>query len=330
MWVSYHWLKIHPKSKASSLTTKVSVLIPFKNEASNIPELLNCLSAQTYPESLVELIFIDDHSDDESTAFITSQTLVVNEGKGKKAALITGLRYASGDLIVTIDADCIYGVNWLETLVNAYETSKADLLIAPVTVATVNTLWEKIQALEFQSLVASAAAAALGRHPIMCNGANLAFQKKLYNAEDDVFNQAYDSGDDMFLMEYAKRKNANIIYVKSREAMASTKAVSWSQFWRQRFRWTSKSSGYRDVEVMLAGGLVFLTNLSLLALLFVSLKMALTALLLKLVADFFFLFISAVFFGQEKNIWLTILLTPIYPVYVLLASIGGLFYVRWK
>lgn len=330
LWVSYHWLKPQPELKTISHNTKVSVLIPFKDETAHLPQLIRCLSCQSYPKALVQLIFVDDHSLDQSASFIRGHTLVVNEGKGKKAALETGMKYASGELIVMLDADCSYGPNWLEILVNTYAQSQAALLIAPVRIAPTNGFWEQIQALEFQSLTASAAGAALGKHPIMCNGANLAFKKSFYNATDDVFKQAYSSGDDMFLMEYAKRKKAPIVYVKSEAAMASTKAVSFTHFWRQRFRWTSKAGGYKDLDVLISGGVVFLTNLSLLILPFVSLKMFLGALLLKLVVDGFLLSVSAPFFGHKRQLWLLFILMPIYPFYVLMASLGGQFYKRWK
>jgi len=330
VWVAYHFLKEEPVLKTNPSATQVSVLIPFRDEAENLPHLLTSLLAQSYPKELVEFIFIDDHSSDTSTQLLVDYTLVLNEGEGKKAALATGLKQASGELVVTLDADCRYGPKWLETIVNYYEYTRASLLIAPVKIAPADTLWEKFQALEFQSLAASAAGAALGQHPIMCNGANLAFKRSLYNAEDDVFRQAYASGDDMFLMEYAKSKKVAIAYVKSKEAMASTRAVAWSHFWHQRFRWTSKSNAYQDLDVIISALVVLLTNLSLLVLPFISLKVAFIVLMGKLGVDLLLLALSAPFFGHRQLVPLTILLTPIYPLYVFVASVGGLFNRRWK
>ncbi len=328
LWGCYYWKKTREvELKDVEPSVFISVLIPIKNERKHLRLLLKCLLQQKYPKALVEFIFIDDHSTDSPEKIfphIPSFFLLKNDGKGKKAALECGLKKASGELVVTIDADCMFHRNWLRAIAQVYVETKADMLICPVRIAPVKTFWGKMQAVEFQSLAASAAGAALAKHPIMCNGANLAFKRSLVEDKEDVFNQKYASGDDMFLMQYAKQQRAEIAYVKSPYAMASTLPVGWKQFWRQRFRWTSKSGGYRDWDVIFVGFIVALANLSLLVLPFFSLEIGLMAWLFKFCVDACLLSISSSFFRQQHLLWLTVLITPFYPLYMLVSVFGGL------
>lgn len=333
MWIAHHWFHSSEyQTRGGYIKTKVSVLIPFKDEKDNLPNLMASLSDQTFPKEQVEYLFINDHSSDSGESLVKSKdfTLVHSQENGKKAALELGLIKANNELIITLDADCLVEKEWLSTIVSFYEQSKADLIICPVTIFPVKTIWDRLQAIEFQSLVASTAGAALGGQPIMCNGANLAFRKSFVDGGEDVFNRKYASGDDMFLLEYAKKSKATVAYLKSRKAIAFTAPVSWETFWRQRMRWTSKSAGYRDVAVIASGVLVLLANLSLLVLPFVSPKLALLGLLLKLLVDSILLSFSASFFGTAKSLWLVLLITPLYPFYVLFSTIGCFFSKNWK
>ena len=46
--------------------TKISVIVPARNEQENIGSLLQALQEQTYPAALFEVIVVDDHSTDET------------------------------------------------------------------------------------------------------------------------------------------------------------------------------------------------------------------------------------------------------------------------
>lgn len=323
LWIAHHWF--HSKifsNKEQTPKTKVSVLIPFKNERANLPRLISSLRAQNFSNTLVEYIFINDHSDDGGEKLIPTDFRQINSDRlGKKAALLCGLAVANGELIITIDADCTMGEEWLSALVSFYEKEQSDLIICPVNIAPATTVWEKIQAVEFQSLVASTAGAALGGKPIMCNGANLAYRKSLVDVDEDIFNENYSSGDDMFVLEFAKAKKKKIDYLKSQEAMVSTSPVSWKGFWKQRSRWTSKAGGYKDVEIILVGLVVFMANVALLGLLFFSVSNFLVALCVKGIVDLLLLAASACFFKTTKSLWLYPLILPFYPFYVILAAL---------
>lgn len=83
----------------------VSVVIPAKNEAENLPWLLSRI-----PDSVDEVILVDGLSVDATVAvglMIRTDLIVISETRpGKGVALRSGFEAATGDLIVMLDADC--------------------------------------------------------------------------------------------------------------------------------------------------------------------------------------------------------------------------------
>lgn len=92
----------------------VSIVIPVLNEANNIYDLFERLKAvliQT--KASYEIVIVDDGSTDNTIAKLIElqevypQLLVIELSRnfGKEAALTAGLQHASGDAVITIDAD---------------------------------------------------------------------------------------------------------------------------------------------------------------------------------------------------------------------------------
>ena len=88
----------------STVTPRVSVVIPTKNEVRNIPGVLAEL-----PDGLHEVILVDADSDDgtvETARRIRPDIRVVRQTRrGKGNALVCGFAACSGDVIVMLDAD---------------------------------------------------------------------------------------------------------------------------------------------------------------------------------------------------------------------------------
>ena len=83
---------------------RVSVVIPAKNEARNLPHVLPRI-----PAWVDEVLLVDGNSTDDTVAVALAMwpgiRIVAQQGKGKGAALRTGFSAASGDIIVMLDAD---------------------------------------------------------------------------------------------------------------------------------------------------------------------------------------------------------------------------------
>lgn len=86
------------------LPEKVSVVIPARNEAHNLPHVLNAL-----PEGLHEVILVDGHSTDDTIGValrIRPDVKIVQQTRcGKGNALTCGLAVVTGDIVVMLDAD---------------------------------------------------------------------------------------------------------------------------------------------------------------------------------------------------------------------------------
>ena len=297
-------------------STSVSVIIAVRNEAANIKECLNSVSLQAYPKELFEVIIIDDSSEDE-TPDIVMNICTLNPNfrffsmknlqpvaSGKKSAIEEGIKNSRGNLIVTTDGDCLVSENWLKTIVSFYETEKPKMILAPVTFHSEKNSFQKIQALEFSGLMSITQSATTLNRPIICNGANLAYEKTAFeNVSGFSGMPEIASGDDVLLMHKLKEKIPNAIkFLGHEDAVVSTKPqLNFSSFFDQRRRWASKAKLYSDKFSFFVSVLVYLSNFCIpFSLIFALISLNLHNIFLWLIVagfkcliDFLFLFLAA-------------------------------------
>jgi poly-beta-1,6-N-acetyl-D-glucosamine synthase len=258
-----------------------SVVVAARDEASRIDSLLDALSKQEWPAARFEILVVDDHSSDNTLALAevfarktaTPCVRVISARirgslPGKKHALDLGIRDARGTFIVTTDADCQPSPGWLQAIASCIDTTQSDMVMGPVQIDGSAGCFAKMQELEFMSLMGVTGGAAAVGHPLMANGANLAFRKKLYVAVDGYEgNTQYASGDDVFLLHKFKHlPDCGIVFLKKRSAIVTTVACpSLKAFFRQRGRWAGKACGYKDRLILIVGAVVAMFNLMLLA-----------------------------------------------------------------
>jgi len=322
------WKKIQTATASSEPLRRVivSVIIPARNEAGKIGSLIKEISNQQYPLTWMEVIVIDDDSDDttceEASIEISKSPMdgevihlesTYSNTSPKKRALSTGIERAKGELILTTDADCHAGPLWVKTIVNHYLETKSAFISGPVRQSPLTTVFSKIQALEFLSLVGSGAGAIGAGKALMCNGANLAFRK------DDFLkvggyegNENYTSGDDVFLMMKLQKEFGSraVSFVKNQEAIIDTEAqTSWKGFLTQRIRWASKAKAYKTFYSIYTSGVVLLFNVLLLAslptlFLFPEYRNLIAILWgIKFASDASLLFPFTKFMKQQKLMW---------------------------
>ncbi len=328
---------------------KVSVLIAARNEEKNIEKLLESLKKQSFPKELFEVIIVNDHSTDNTDEIINDfinknkeldVKLLKAEKKGKKHAISQALHTAINELVIVTDADCVLNDLWIESIVGFYQEEKCKMILAPVLLSPAENLFEKMQVLEHLSLIGSTAGSASIGFPVMCNGANMAYERKTA-LEVEKFRKDFDipSGDDMFLLEQFVKcyGHNNVKFLLSKSAVVKTKTCKTiKDFFRQRRRWVSKTKSYTSWKVIVTALIVLFFNLSIISLLvsafFVpalwSIYILLT--LLKFFIDFPLLKNITNFMNQSSLLKWVLPLEIIYPFYVVFTALSGTIFTKLK
>lgn len=326
--------------------TKISIIIPARNEEENIAECLNSIISQNYPKHLLEVLVIDDHSTDNTAEIILCfkeknvRLLSLKDFVGsteinsyKKKAIEIAIKQSTGELIVTTDADCIVAQNWLQTIVEFYEGKKPAFIVMPVSINCSSKFIEIFQSLDFMTLQGITGASVYKKFHSMCNGANLAYTKKAFEQVGGFKGiDAVASGDDMLLLhKIFKRYPDGVGYLKSTEVIVQTQPVkSVGQFFNQRIRWASKADKYEDKKILVVLLLVYFFNLWILLLGAAAFFFPLTGfiiiiILAKTIVELLFLYPVAKFFNQTKLLWLFPIAQPFHILYTVTAGWLGKF-----
>ncbi|MEO6490953.1 MAG: glycosyltransferase [Ferruginibacter sp.] len=342
----------------------ISVIIPARNEAKNLPVLFRSIELQDYPSELFEVLIIDDHSSDNSEHIFMEQAGIRNISfhrlkdhiplleinSYKKKAIEIGIQQSHGTLIVTTDADCIMPSSWLSTIASFYETFKPAFIAAPVVIKAHLSFIEIFQSLDFMTLQGITGASVHKNIHNMCNGANMAYEKSVFydvNGFNGIDNIA--SGDDMLLMNKINKMYPNrTMFLKSAKAIVQTGSVKTVyEFFSQRIRWASKADSYDDKRIFSVLLVVYTFNCMLLILpitlifrepgvsifnfKFSIINFWLLSIVLKTTTEMIFLFPVSQFFKQQKLLFFFPLMQPFHILYTVIAGWMGKFgNYKWK
>ena len=329
--------------------TTFSIVVPFRNESENLPSLLQSLQALKYPKHLIEVILVDDDSNDNSIKIIetfiadnatkntqTHISLLKNirtSNSPKKDAITTAIQHAKHEWIITTDADCVLPEFWLDSFDAYIQHTNAVCVVAPVTYLEQNTFLSRFQLLDMLSLQ-GATIGSFGIHnPFLCNGANFAYTASVFKEVDGFKGNSHiSSGDDIFLLEkITKTYPKNVHYLKCEKAIVTTKPqATWQELIQQRIRWAAKTSTYNNWFGKLVGITVFLMNFSIILLPILSflgifnIKIWVYLLVIKLNIDFLLLYKTSAFFNQRRafiSFLTSFFVYPFFSVYVAFLSL---------
>jgi cellulose synthase/poly-beta-1,6-N-acetylglucosamine synthase-like glycosyltransferase len=332
---------------------RFSILIPFRNEAQQIPKLLNSLKALNYATTHFEVLFLNDHSTDQSveliTGFFTKNSPKINyqvlncpqvQGSPKKAALGFGVQQAQYPYIVTTDADVLLPKYWLDGFDEFINHHESNLIVGPVKYSGLNGFLHRFQALDILSLQGSTIGGFGLRKPFMSNGANLCYKKSVFKQLSPYKdNQHIASGDDIFLLQSMLKHDAKKVgYLKNTLCTVETWPLdSWTKLLEQRQRWAAKAGSSSLSFGKLTGLLVFLMNLLMLILPFLvvldqlTLRSACLIFIVKFSIDLLLLFRVSRFFDETELLSsypFASLLYPFFCTYVVLKSLSSPY--QWK
>ena len=325
---------------------KISVIIPFRNEEVNLQNCLESFQNQNFDINHFEIILVNDHSNDKSVQivenFIQNSDLSIRltslvEKTSKKEALKVGIELAQNPIIATTDADCIVSNNWLQSIAVNF-SNKKDMLLGPVLFSKSVGFLAAFQSLDMFAIQGVEFGALGFNQPILNNAANLSYSKKAFSKVGGFDSFDTPSGDDIFLLEKFKSKGLKINGVLSNDFLVETQPEkTWSSFFNQRVRWSSKSKHYSDKFLLFISGLILIQNI---ALLFIYLGILLVEkhcltflflLLTKWLIDFILLFLVASFFKRKSTMFYFIPVQLVYPIYVITVWIASvLLSFEWK
>lgn len=333
-----------PERKAPVGTAPLfSVLIAARNEAANLPQLLQDLAAQTLPAAQFEVLIADDHSTDATAALVTAAapeaafplrlvTLPAAQ-TGKKAALLAAVQAAHAPWLVCTDADCRLGPGWLAAYAAALARAPAaNFVSGPVLLTGPATFLHALVGLEFAGLVGVGGACLARQQPTMCNGANLAYRRTAFEAVGGFRDNAHvASGDDEFLLHKIHAAfPGSACFLADAAALVRTAApATLRTLLRQRVRWASKWRHYHRAAPRRLALLVLGANVALAAgagagLVWPALwPWVLAAWAIKLGADAWFLGPVLDFFGQRRWLWGLLPLQVLYAPYALAVGAAG-------
>lgn len=332
--------------------TEFTIVIPFRNEVKNLPRLLESINALNYSRVLTEFIFIDDESTDDSVNILKTFIIENNQinikilknvrvsNSPKKDAISTALKGDSKEWIITTDADCLLPKEWLKTIDDFIQKNECNMVVAPVTYVSDGSFLHQFQLLDFLSLQASTISGFGLQTPFLCNGANLAYKKEIFEKVNGFKNNnSIASGDDIFLLEKFLQLNPDKVkYLKSKNAVVQTFPVnSFKQLVHQRVRWASKTANYSLTFGKIVGINIFAGNsiIVISPLLFfyniISLSTATSYLILKLFFDYILLEKAGRFHKQKlpfNNYLTSSLLYPFFTIFIVLKSLFSNY--NWK
>ncbi|MDQ7053216.1 MAG: glycosyltransferase [candidate division KSB1 bacterium] len=332
----------------------VSIIVAARNEALNLPDLLDCLLRQLYPRDRLQICIVNDRSEDGTAAILDEaarrhpQLLVIHirderpDFAPKKRALDAGIRATDGELLLFTDADCRPGPQWVRSMVR-YFARNANFVVgySPYFFPKrLPGLLAGMLSLDNLSLAAVAAAGAGFGRPLTCTGTNLAYGRDVYERVGGfaAIGRWISGDDDLFLNLVADSGHGRFAYALQPDSFVPAAGpVSWRQFWHQRIRYASKSHRYRtSMTVGLVA--VYLFNLLMvsgtLSLWWTPSQVgfaAVAAWLLKASFEWRFLTRAAQLFHEQRLLKFFLPTQFVHPLYILLFGFLGLFSrFEWK
>lgn len=330
--------------------TKFSVIVPFRNEQKHLEGLLGSIARLNYPKNMYEVIFVDDESTDDSLNIIVKASQnpgnikpIKNNrttGSPKKDAISTAMAQAKYDWIITTDADCELPKFWLDSYDGYLQQHDAEFIAGPVLYSETKTVLGEFQTLDMLSLQGTAIGSFGLKFPFLCNGANLAYTKKMFDVvEGFKGNENIGSGDDIFMLEKVLQTCPEKIgYLKCKKAIVATKPQpSMAALVSQRIRWAAKTKAYNNLFGKLTGIFVFLMNSSILVfslLAFaglIKLQVLLCIIFIKLGIDFLLIYRAAQFMEQTSSMKHYLISCIMYPFFVAYVTFASVFIgYKWK
>ncbi len=293
------------------------------HEVNNDHRMAMALMCADYPVSIEEQACIAKSYPNFIPQHITPIKGVNDEGKGKKFALSKLIHAATSEYMWLHDDDVV-----LPEATKKAVVLDGDLIILPLRMESENekpSLLEKLQIAEYAAIQELTMVTAKKGKAVMCSGANLIVKREVWLECESEIHPEIPSGDDMFLLEAAKRKGYTVTAIDKSDYTAVVRPLtSWKAFFRQRMRWAGKAPHYTDKDIIHCGRVIATLN--------ILQFLCPLIILFKFPAEYGLICRRELTYPSSapRTSWfVAFLLEIVYPYYLLICLIGGLFRKTW-
>ena len=326
---------------------KVAVIIAARDEAHNLPDLLDDLLAQNYAGEYA-CIIADDRSTDDTWSIIHkfskthpqfNAVRIVEESTemtGKKNALTQCIKNTTASILIETDADCRMGPDWISSMVSEFDEDTG--IVVGFSSVRERSVFAIYQALDFLGIMMTNAGMLQYGKAWSGSGQNLAFRRVHFTSIGGFTGDPNQSiGDDFYLVQkIGKLKGVQAKFSWNPKSFVTTSSAdSIDGFYRQRRRWASDSRGLQRKDPLF---FVFLASAFLLntAILLQILSLQLSPLFHWIIGIKFCIELIVILMGLRKmdrlrDVWVFPIWFLLQPVYIPIMGISGLIdKVNWK
>ena len=240
--------KKFPKIEENKLPL-ATVIVAARNEEKNILNCLNSLNDLIYPDGKLEIIIIDDDSEDDTNNLI--KNFISNKPKfqlikpvkdfgetiGKARAIANAIEIAKGEIILTTDADCSVSPTWAKTTASYYQDDV--VMVCGYTNQKKRNFFDSLQDMDFIYLLTVAGGAINLGKPLSAIGNNMSYRKSAYYQVGGYANIPFSVTEDFqLLMAINKLEGKKIIYPADREGLVTSEPCpDFKTLIQQKRRW---------------------------------------------------------------------------------------------
>jgi cellulose synthase/poly-beta-1,6-N-acetylglucosamine synthase-like glycosyltransferase len=235
-------ISLFKKEKYSNYEPEVSVVIPCYNEEKNIAECLDYVYGLDYPKNKIEVIVVDDGSTDKTKDILEgyqkkNKNIHIIQGRheGKSSSLNLGVKKASFDIILTIDADTVVEKDSLKKLVRPFSDETVGATNGSCVAKNSNSVLAVFQKLEYHyNNLVRRSFSVLFRNGIWFFGAFACYRKKVLEQigyfKQDTMTEDMDTAMEIYSAGY---RTINVYDALGYTIVPS----SIKPFFKQRMRW---------------------------------------------------------------------------------------------
>jgi cellulose synthase/poly-beta-1,6-N-acetylglucosamine synthase-like glycosyltransferase len=281
----------------------VSVIIAARNEEENIGKCINSLKNLSYSPELLEIIIVNDRSNDKTREIILQSIKGYKNFKlidsseniskffpGKANAVDCGIKESRGEIIMMTDADCSVPVNWIQETIK-YFNDETGMVCGFTRINDENGLSARVQSLDWLYLLSTAIGSSGFNRTLACIGNNLSFRKTVYDETGGYEKIKYSVTEDLALMRTIRNTGYKIKFpVNPLSVVITDECKTFYELYSQKKRWFRGGTGI-GLFGYFVGILMYSVNtIMLTGFLFLPLYLYISFILIKFLSDILIIF----------------------------------------